>query len=58
MIADAPLPDLRARFAPDRFRMVPSPGQDAAVAALVARLDAAADESKVELIASCKVARR
>jgi ABC-2 type transport system ATP-binding protein len=42
LVEDAPLPDLLARFSAGRFRMEPSPGQDAAVAALVTRLEAAA----------------
>ena len=42
LAAEAPLAELLSRYAADRFRLEPAPGQEAAVNALVAALDAAA----------------
>ena len=41
LAAEAPLAELLSRYAADRFRLQPAPGQEAAVAALVSALDAA-----------------
>jgi ABC-2 type transport system ATP-binding protein len=41
LVEDAPLPELLARYAADRFRIEPTRGQEAAVEALERRLEAA-----------------